>query len=342
MEVTAMLLSRRALPALTLLAAPLPARAQAQANVRFIWDWAPAGYHAPWALADQRGFFKAQGLNVTQDRGYGSGDTIAKVASGAYDIGLADVNSLVRYNALNPDRRVIAVFILFDRNPAAVTALKRSGIRGPADLKGRHFGAPEGESSRVLFPVYAKAAGIDLSTIRWTSMTANLREAMLATGQVEAITGLQQSTFFSLRAAGVPPDQIVMLPYADAGVDLYGHAVIVAAAWAEKNGDTIRAFLRAAVAGTKAALADPKAGMAAMKRRDPLFDEVLELERFTLTRDIAIMTDVVRRDGFGGMTAERMQKVATANAEVNNISPVPSADSLYSIAYLPPQAERMP
>ncbi|PZW50507.1 NitT/TauT family transport system substrate-binding protein [Humitalea rosea] len=337
---------RSILAAALCLAALLPARSEAQtpapAPVRFSWDWAPQGYHAIWALAEERGLFRDAGLRVQMDRGYGSGDTISKVATGAYDVGFADVNALVQFNARNPDRRVIAVQMVFDTNPAAVVTLRRSGIRTAADLRGRNLGAPEGESSRVLFPVFARAAGVDASTIRWTSMTANLRETMLATGQVEAITGLQMAAVFSLRAAGVPAQDIVVLPYAAAGVDLYGHGIITSAAFAESHPEVLRGFLRASLGGLRAALADPAAGMAAMKRREPLFDEALELERFAMARDVAILTDGVRQKGFGTMEPDRMARLVAINAEVNQIANPPAPESLYSTAYLPPLADRMP
>lgn len=332
----------RHLAALPLLALAGPARAQQPTPLRFAWDWAPQGYHAIWAMAEERGLFRDAGLRVQQDRGYGSGDTITKVATGAYDIGFADINALVQFNARNPAQRVIAVAMVFDSNPAAVVTLRRTGIRSAADLPGRNLGAPEGESSRVLFPVYARAAGIDPASVRWTSMTASLRETMLATGQVEAITGLMQSAVFGLRAAGIPAADIVSLPYAAAGVDLYGHGIITSAAFAERNPEAVRAFVRASIGGLKAALADPAAGMAAMKKREPLFDEALEVDRFTMTRDVAILTANVRRTGFGALELDRMQRLVATNAEVNGIANPPAAETLFSTAFLPPQAERMP
>ncbi|WP_249120040.1 ABC transporter substrate-binding protein [Plastoroseomonas hellenica] len=328
--------------ALLIMALLAPARSEAQTALRFAWDWAPQGYHAIWALAEERGLFRDGGLRVQMDRGYGSGDTIAKVASGAYDVGFADVNSLVQFNARTPERRVIAVMVVFDRNPAAVVTLRRTGIRTPADLRGRNLGAPEGESSRLLFPAFARAAGIDAGTIRWTSMTASLREAMLASGQVEGITGLQMSAVISLRAAGVRAEDIVVLPYVDAGLDLYGHGVIASASFAERNPEALRSFVRATLGGLRAALADPQAGMAAMRRRESLFDEALELQRFTMTRDVAIMTDGVRQNGFGTMAPDRMRRLVAVNAEVNQVANPPAAESLYTNDFLPPVAERMP
>lgn len=334
----------RHVAALPLLAAGLtPGRARAQATpLRFAWDWAPQGYHAIWAMAEERGLFRDAGLRVQMDRGYGSGDTITKVATGAYDIGFADINALVQFSARNPQQRVIAVGMVFDNNPAAVVTLRRTGIRTAADLRGKNLGAPEGESSRVLFPVYARAAGLDPASVRWTSMTANLRETMLATGQVDAITGLQMAAVFSLRAAGVAAEDIIVLPYSGAGVDLYGHGIITSAAFAERNPEAVRAFVRASIGGLRAALADPVAGMAAMKKREPLFDEKLELERFAMARDVAIMTDNVRRTGFGALELDRMRRLAAVNAEVNGIASPPAAETLFSTNFLPPQAERMP
>lgn len=334
-------LSRRRL-VLPLLLAAMPTATRAETPLRFSWDWAPQGYHAIWAMAEERGLFREAGLRVQQDRGYGSGDTIAKVAARAYDIGFADINGLVQFNARNPQQRVIAVAMVFDNNPAAVVTLRRSGIRTAADLPGRNLGAPEGESSRVLFPVFARAAGLDPSTIRWTSMTASLRESMLATGQVEAITGLAQSAVFGLRAAGVPPAEIVTLPYSSAGVDLYGHGIITSAAFAERNPEAVRGFIRATIGGLRAALADPAAGVAALKKRNPLIDEALEQERFEMTREVAIMTENVRRTGFGALELDRMRRLVAINAEVNGIANPPVAESLFSTAFLPPQADRMP
>ena len=63
------------------LAAPMVARAQAT-RMKFVCDFAYQGNHAVWGLAIDRGLFDKDGLSVSMDRGYGSGDTIVKVASG--------------------------------------------------------------------------------------------------------------------------------------------------------------------------------------------------------------------------------------------------------------------
>ena len=330
------------------LAAPAILRgraAQAQGAgkpIKFVVDFAYQGNHAIWGLGLQQGLFTAQGLDVTMDRGYGSGDTIVKVASGAYDIGFADINAAVKFNAANPDKRVIAVLQGFDRTLSAIITLAKSGIKRPADLQGHSIGAPEADASRLLFPAFARANKFDASKVTWRNIAPNLRESILYQGQVDAISGFTSTSLFNLMSIGVPRDQIVLLPYATNGLDLYGNAVIVREDSLKTNAAAIRGFVKATIQGTNALIKDPKAGMAAMKAREPLFDTDLELQRWDLVRDEAYLTPNVRRSGFGTVDPKRMQLTIDANAEAYGISNPPTLAQLYTTEFLPPQAERMP
>ncbi|WGF87348.1 ABC transporter substrate-binding protein [Marinivivus vitaminiproducens] len=321
----------------------MPAWAQDEARpVRFTVDWALQGNHAIFALAEDNGHFAEQGLAVTMDRGYGSGDTLVKVASGAYDIGYADMNGLVPFNAQNPDNPLIVVFQVLDRTLASVVTLKSSGIARPADLAGKTLGAPEGEASRVLFPPFARANGLDPASVSWTSMAPNIRESMLAQGQVDAITGFISTSFFNLIAAGISEDDIVSLPFPDYGLDLYGSAIVTTAAYAEAHSDVVRGFVAATIAGINDTIADPEAGMEALVARDPLFDPVMEVDRLQLVLDRAMLTDNVKANGFGAIEPERMAKAVAVVADAYGIAQPPAAETLYTDAYLPPAAERMP
>jgi NitT/TauT family transport system substrate-binding protein len=75
-----------------------PPTASAQTSVKFAIDWVFQGLHAPFAVAAQKKYFEREGLAVKVDRGSGSSDTIAKVASGTYDIGYGNTNLLVKFN----------------------------------------------------------------------------------------------------------------------------------------------------------------------------------------------------------------------------------------------------
>ena len=324
------------------LAVPMVSRAQATPRIRFVCDFAYQGNHAVWALGIERGLFAKAGVTVAMDRGYGSGDTIVKVASGAYDMGFADINALVKFNATNPDKRCIAVYQGFDRTLSAIISLAKANIKKPADLVGKTLGGPDYDASRLLFPVFAAKNGIDPNSVSWKSIAPNLRETILVQGQVDAIGGFTSTSYFNLIAAGVKPEQIVMMTFADNGLDLYGNAVIVREDTLAARPKDVAAFVAGTIAGTKAAIADPVAGVAAVKKLDPLFDTDLELQRFNLVLKEAILTDYVRKNGFGSIDPARMALTIAANASAYSIATPPTADQMYTTTMLPPQADRMP
>src|SRR5262245_64107117 len=88
------------------------ADAAAQTKVKFALDWQIQGPQAPFITAKASGAFSAQGLDVTIDRGTGSQKTIEQVATGTYDIGYGDINSMIEYNVKNPQQPLIAVGIV--------------------------------------------------------------------------------------------------------------------------------------------------------------------------------------------------------------------------------------
>ncbi len=325
-----------------LLAAPSLARAGILTPVKFVADYAFQGNHAVFTMGVTRGHYRREGLDVRLDRGYGSGDTIVKIAAGAYDIGFADINAAVKFNAANPDKRVIAVYQAFDQTLAAVIALARSGIRTPADLAGKTLGATAADASRLLFPVFAQANGIDLSGIAWKSVAPNLRETILVQGQVDAITGFMTTSIFNVIAAGVPRDQIVALPFATYGLDLYGNAVIVREDTLQAHPAIVAGFVRGTIAGTKDAIKDPAAAMQSMLALDPLFDVTLEAARFDMALKQAILTPFVRKNGFGAVDPARMARTIAANSQAYGITTPITLAQLYTTKFLPPQAERMP
>ena len=333
---------RRDILAAGVAALALPRLARAATSVRFVVDFAFQGNHSVFALGIDNHHYADAGLTVAMDRGYGSGDTIVKVASGAYDIGFADVNAVVKFNAQNPDKRVISVYQGFDRTLSAIISLAKSGIKQPADVAGRTLGAPEADASRLLFPVFAARNGLDPAKVAWKSIAPNLRETILVQGQVDAITGFTTTSYFNLLAAGVPRDNIVLIPYADHGLDLYGNAVIAREDTIAAHPEMIAGFVRGTIAGTKDAIANPDAGMAALQKRDPLFDAALEKQRFAMALQDAILTPEVRKNGFGTVDPARMQLTISANAQAYGIAAPPAPGQIYTTSFLPPQAERMP
>lgn len=318
-----------------------PAAAQQQTAVKFTLDWKFEGPAAGFLMAQDKGYFAEEGLNVTIDSGNGSAGAVTRVASGAYDIALADLNSMIEFNTANPDRAMKSMFIVYDRPPFTIFSLKKSGIEKPEDLVGKKLGAPVFDAPRKLFPAFAEATGIDGSKVEWISMDPPLREPMLLRGDVDAISGFYFTSLLNLRAQGVGLEDLNVLRYEDYGLDFYGNGLIASQALMDNNPEALKGFLRAVVKGWRDVIADPEAGIAAVKQRDPLINEEIEMDRLMMVLENNVLTDAVKEDGMGAIREDRMEKAIKQVSVAFGISNPPAVEDVFTDAFLPPQDERM-
>jgi NitT/TauT family transport system substrate-binding protein len=326
---------------LTIVLAFLAQAASAQDTpLKFQLDWRFEGPAAMFLVPAAKGYFQAEKLSVTIDAGNGSGGAVARVASGAYEMGFADLAALMEFHANNPTapNKPVAVMMVYNNTPAAVLALKKSGIRTPADLNGKKLGAPVFDAGRKAWPIFAKANGI--GAVAWTAMDPPLRETMLVRGDVDAITGFSFTSLLNLEARGVKADDVVVLPYPQFGVKLYGNAVIVSQEFLKKNPEAVKAFLRAFAKGMKDVVADPAAAVATVKARDGIVNEALELRRLKLTLDATVLTADARAEGFGAVVAPRLSLMASQVSDAFGTKERVNPAAVWSDAYLPDAASR--
>ncbi len=335
--------TRRALAALALAGAvamtgALPAAAQTP--LKFTLDWVFQGPTSPFLVALDKGYYKAEGLDVTMDPGQGSAGAVQRVATGAYDIGFADVNSLIEYNAKNAGKEILCVFMAYDFPPFGVHALKKSGIAKPADLAGKKLGAPVFDASFRLFPAFAKKNGIDAASVQHVNLTPQLREQSLVQGTVDFISGHYFSSILDLKARGVKPEDVVSFNYSDYKMDVYGNGIIVSPALAAKP-EVVTGFLRATAKAWKEVAANPAIGIAAAKKRDPLIDEKLETERLDMSLRMNVLTPFVKANGMGDVDPARFARSVKDVAEAFGLPAAPAPDKVFTAKFLPPKAERM-
>jgi NitT/TauT family transport system substrate-binding protein len=317
------------------LAAPSLRAQPALRPVRFCLDWTWQSAHSAWTLAADRGHFAKSGLDVQIDRGFGSGDTLTKLAAGTYDIGFADTNLVLKFNHENPTNQLTSVFVLYDASPNAAIFLKSSGIQKPKDLEGRKISVTEGEGTRLLFPIFASANQLDTSKIELQSVTAQLRDTMVVQRRVDATLGFLTTTALNMVGAGVPRGDIGWLQYNNWGVALYSSGLVVRKDYAERNPEIVTAFNSATILGLRDMLADPAAAMASLKRRDALVNEALEVSRNELINEVALLTPHVRANGVSTVDKVRFEKSAAQVAEAFQIPIRPSIDFTYTDRFLP-------
>ena len=333
---------RRALLGATLataLLAALPAMAQ-ETPIKFQLDWRFEGPSAFFLLPVAQGLFKAEKLNVAVDAGNGSGNAVNRVASGAYDMGFADLAALMEFHANNPTapNKPVAVMMVYNNTPAAVFSLKKTGIKTPADLTGKKLGAPVFDAGRRGFPIFQKANGI--GAVNWISMDPPLRETMLVRGDVDAITGFYFTSLLNLEARGVKAEDLAVQLFPQFGVKLYGNAIIASEEFIKKNPEAVKAFLRAFTKGARQVIADPKAATAVVKERDGIINAELEERRLRLAIDSAIATPDAKTEGFGAVSGPRLalmaSQVADAYATKSRVNP----DAIWNASFLPSAADR--
>lgn len=311
----------------------------AETPLKFQLDWRFEGPAALFLQSAAKGYYKAAGLDLTIDAGNGSSGTVTRVASGNYDLGLADVAALMEFHANNPDapNKPVAVMMVYNNTPAAVLALRKSGIQSPADLKGRKLGAPVFDAGRKAFPILDKANRI--GAVSWTAMEPALRETMLVRGDVDAITGFSFTSLLNLEARGVKPSDIVVLPYADHGVKLYGNAIIASPRLIQSNPAALKAFLSAFAKGAKEVMADPAAAIESVKARDGIINTGLETRRLQLAIDSVVASPDARREGFGRADPARLSLMASQVSDAYATRTRVDAGAVWNGSFLPPAAE---
>jgi NitT/TauT family transport system substrate-binding protein len=329
--------------ALAVCAAFAGSSATAQTPVRFTLDWRFEGPAAPFMVALDKGYFKAEGLDVTIEAGAGSREPISRIASGAYDIGLGDVNSLVRARDEKPGLDVKAVMMLHDRPPFAIIGRKSRGItKEVTSLKGKEFGAPAADSAFAQWPVFKAVNNIDESEwkMRFENIGFPVRESMLAQGEVDAVFGSAMISYINLKSRGVPANDIVTMLMSDYGLDLYGNAILVSQKFSADKPEAVRGFLRAVIKGLMDTLADPAAAIDSVVARNDAARKDVELERLRMALDNYIITPWVKENGVGGIDRGRFERaleqigLAFPSREKRKI------EDIFDDSFLPPADER--
>lgn len=308
--------------------------------LNFSLDRAVDGTAAPFVLASSKGLYRAEDLNVTISSAASSPDAIARVASGASDIALADINALIRYRDKEDAIPVKAVFVLYNKAPYAIIARKSRGIATMSDIEGKTIGIADGDLTARLWPAIARSNNIKLDKVKNEKISAAVRGPMLSAGQVDAVTGFSFLTAIDLRDRGVPANDLAVLRFSDFGSEVYGHALIVNPKFATENPDAVKSFVRATIAGIHLAIKNPDRAIDDVLTQMSGASRDVELERLRAVIRESIVTDEVKRNGLGGIDSKRFIAGVSQIAEDYEFRKRPLPSDIFDDAYLPPPSAR--
>jgi NitT/TauT family transport system substrate-binding protein len=311
-------------------------------NVKIMMDWIIQGTHAPFFVAQDKGYFKADGVTVdTIDAGKGATNVAVAVAGGVYQFGWVDLPSMIRFNAANPASPLLAVYVSFDESPLAVITRKAAGIRKPSDLDGKKIAGGPGTAVHDTISILLKAANAENVKINWVAVQPQLFGPMLKRGEVDGTGGFTNSNIPAALELGFTLDDLFVIKYSDFGADMYGLALVTTKKFAYENPQTVRGVVKALNQGTKDTIASPEKALAVLKASDPMMK--LDIEKVRL--DIALgltNTQHVMKNGLSSVTPEKLQKTIDAMVTAYQLPVSPDPATVYTDRFLPPVAERMP
>ena len=327
-----------ALLGVTLLAGAASAQ---ETTIKFTLGWKTQGSDAAFFYAKDNGFFKEEGLNVVIDQGEGSGATVTRVMSGAYDAGFGDINAIIQNASTRPQDAPVMVYMMWNQPPFAIVAKNTSGINTIKDFEGHTLGGAQGTPTTRLLPVFVRKNGLEGEKIKISNMAPNLQEPMLIKGDIDAALVFNITSYFNLVLNRQDPDKdFKWFSFGDYGLDLYSNGLMVSKKLLASNPKAVAGLVRAVNKAVVAVGKDQNAGMKATVNYDNLINAEVEKRRLQFSYEKLIVSPEMKDIGVGDIKDDRMTRAIGIVVEGYQLARAPAPSEVFSREFLPPRAER--
>jgi NitT/TauT family transport system substrate-binding protein len=260
-------------------------------KVSYLTSFNTFGREAYAYVALEKGYFTDAGFDVTIRPGSGTVDVLKLVAGGQADYGIGDFTATV-ITLANQKLPVTTVGMIHQRSLAAIVALADGSVKEPADLVGKQIGDQPGSTNQVMFPVYAKAVGIEADKVKFIPSAPPALPQLLVSGKVDGIGQFVVGTPLIEKAAN--GKKVVVFPYGDKVPDLYGNAVITRTDLAKDSPDKVKKFTAALLKGLQYSIDHPEEAAQILKKHVPTQDAEVA------TAELKLMAPYVKPENFDG------------------------------------------
>ncbi|MEU4562743.1 ABC transporter substrate-binding protein [Actinoplanes sp. NPDC023936] len=249
-------------------------------EITYLTAFGAVGRDAFAWVAQEKGYFRDAGLDVTIRLGAATGENVKVLSAGQAQFANLDMTGtwILAGTGQAPDIRTFAA--VHQQTLVSIIALEGAGITEPRDLEGRTLGAATGSVNQLLFPAYAKLAGIDASRVKWVNAAPAQLPALLASGRVDALSTFLIGARGIEKAAG--GKKTVVLPYSAFLAGLYGNGLVTTTAVIEKDPDLVRRFRDAALRGLRYTMEHPDEAAQILKKAQPAADVTAAVGEITL------------------------------------------------------------
>ncbi|MEH6388427.1 MAG: ABC transporter substrate-binding protein [Pseudomonas profundi] len=287
-------------------------------QVTFQLDWLPGGDKAPVYVGVQQGFFADEDLEVSISSSRGSTDALTKIATGQAEMGSADIGALMAARAQDT-LPVSAVYMIFNQAPHAFFTLDSSDIKTITDIAGKKVATSPFTSSNAFMPLVLRANDMPGDSVTLTKSDPGALGPMLMTGNTDAIIAWVTNTALFQAQAASAGKNIRVLPWSDAGLELYSSAVVASDKFLSERPDVAKRFMKAYVKSLHFTNDNPEKAAADLQEMVPDVDPAVAAAQIRDTMTL-VFNELSETDGLGVMTPERVAQTWTYVAEANELA----------------------
>ena len=304
-----------------------------ETTIKFTLGWKTQGSDAA--------FFKAEGLNVVIDQGEGSGATVTRIMSGAWDAGFGDVNAIIQNSSTRPADAPVMVYMMWNQPPFSIVTKNSSGIKTIKDFEGRTLGGAQGTPTTRLLPVFIQKNGLAADKIKVSNMAPNLQEPMLIKGDIDAALVFNITSYFNLVLNRQDPDKdFKWFSFGEFGLDLYSNGVMVSQKLLKDSPKAVAGLVRAINKANIAIAKDQNEAMKSVVAYDNLVDVPVEKRRMQFAFEKLMVSPEMKEIGVGDIKDDRMARAIGMVVEGYELKRTPTPKEIFSRDFLPPRGER--
>jgi len=272
--------------------AALPARAADPVSLRL--NWYLGGLHVPFYYGKERGFYAAEGIDLTINEGRGSANTVQVVAAGSDTFGLADSSSVITTAAKGAD--IKSVMSLLNSTGYSVVSLAETGIRSPKDLEGKRLAVSPGDPLGSLFQALAQSNQLDMSKISMVQVDPAAKVVAVLEKRADGLLGGADDQYFLIKQRGLNP---AALRYADHGANIVGMTIVTRTDLIKSKPDLVRRFVRATIKSWEESKKNPGAAVDAALKAKPDLNRQSTLDQMMVDFELLDSPNSKGRIGWG-------------------------------------------
>lgn len=247
---------------------------QAQDKVTLRLNWLLYGFHTPFYLGLDRGYYKDEKIDLTIGEGQGSVRAVQTVGAKGDMFGLADGGSVVAGVAKGAP--VKAVMAVTNSSPYSLAVRADAGIKTMKDLEGKTVASAPGEAGLQLLPALFARNGVDIDKVKILRVDGAGKMVAVAEKRAEALMAGLDNQSLTLPKQGVP---IVDFAYSKYGTNTVGLTIFTHTDLIKENPDLVRRFVKATIRSFEAAIKDPEASVKAGQKVKPDLETELSLQQ---------------------------------------------------------------